>query len=399
MSKKILYVTKELPYGSSEAFIYAEVNWLIKHGFDVNIAPVRPSSMTHNKGKNLLDITISEPIISLKIVRSFILKFISSPRELCQVLYSTITWKKPRLIPRNLAVWMKGVWLADQVKKQGFDHIHCHWLAVPSTMAMIASKLSGVEFSITAHRYDIAQGNLVQQKSISSKFIRAIDMPGRSEIIAQQHISNRPPILIRMGVDLPNKTAPFKTGELSNLHAIIGARLVEKKGHATLIDSISIAKKNGLLVHIDCYGDGPLLSKLESYAEEKGVRNLIKFNGVASHECLQERLLSGDYDLAVMPSVTASDGDKEGIPVFLMEAMAVGLPVVATDNGGIPELIDDHSGIIVKEFDAVGLFEAFTAISKSEELRRKFAINSENKVKKDFSIDGCMLKLKSNFFN
>lgn len=398
MNKKILYITKELPYGSSEAFIYAEINWLLKNGFDVNIAPVRPSAMTHNKGRDLLDVTIAKPLISFEMATSFILKFLSSPKELCRVLYSTINWNKPRLIPRNIAVWIKSVWLSEQVKKQGFDHIHSHWLAVPSTMAMIVSKLSGVEFSITAHRYDIAQGNLVQEKSDAAKFIRAIDIPGRSEIISQQHISNRPPILIRMGVDLPNQMAPFRKGVLTSLHAIIGARLVEKKGHTTLIDAISIAKQNGLLVHIDCYGDGPLLSKLEAYAQEKGVRDLVTFKGVASHEYLQERLLSGDYDVAVMPSVTASDGDKEGIPVFLMEAMAVGLPVIATDNGGIPELIDENSGIIVKEFDAIGLCEAFISIAKSEEERLKFSTNSKIKVKKDFSIDGCMIELQYNFF-
>lgn len=294
-----------------------------------------------------------------------------------------------------MAVWMKGVWLARELRQRGVDHVHVHWIAVPATMGMIAAEISRVPFSITAHRYDIAQGNLVPEKFAQATFVRAIDGPGVVELTAQLPPEQRPPVLIRMGVNVPETQVALRDGALSLMRGVMGARFIAKKGHATLIEAVALARSMGQVVQIDCYGDGPLQGAMEARVAELGLRDAIRFCGVLSHDALQRQLASGTYDFAVLPSVTAQDGDKEGIPVFLMEAMAVGLPVIATPNGGITELISKGSGLLVPEHDVRALAEAMKRIAMSGALRLSLAESGRKSVLAQFSIGGCINQLKS----
>lgn len=390
----VIYVTKNLPYGPDEAFIYAEINNHLAAGWNVTVVPVRRTRLVHEDGRRLQGRTWGRGLIDLPILAGFAREMLRSPFQVSRVLLSTLDPRKPKLWVRNMAVWAKGVWLAGQARRAGVDHIHAHWISVPGTMALIAARLSGIPFSITAHRYDIAQGNIVAQKSRYAVFIRAIDQSGAEEIIAQQSAGQTAPQLVRMGVNLPGTAVGLRAGALARMRGIIAARMVAKKGHETLFRAIAVARANGIDLALDLFGDGPLEPALRDLVKDLGIADLINFGGVLDHDTLMQRLISGVYDVAVLPSVTARDGDKEGIPVFLMEAMGAGLPVIATPNGGIAELVAQDCGLLVPEYDTAALADAIVRLARDQSLRNRIATRGRAQVIEHFDLFSTCAKLR-----
>lgn len=390
----VIYVTKNLPYGPDEAFIYAEINDHLAAGWNITVVPVRKTRLVHEDGRRLEGRTWGNGLLNLSIVFGLALELLRSPLLVSKVLVSTLDPRKPKLWVRNMAVWAKGVWLARQARRASVDHIHAHWIAVPATMALIAARVSGIPFSITAHRYDIAQGNIITEKSRHAAFIRAIDQSGSGEIIAQQSAGQTVPQLVRMGVKMSNTAVNLREGPLTQMRGIIAARMVTKKGHETLFQAIAGARAQGVDLALDLFGDGPLEHRLRNLAADLGIADLIKFGGVLGHDALIQGLGSGAYDVAVLPSVTARDGDKEGIPVFLMESMGAGLPVIATPNGGIAELIAADCGLLVPEYDAAALAHAIVRLAGDGELRQQIASAGRAQVIEHFDLESICDRLR-----
>jgi glycosyltransferase involved in cell wall biosynthesis len=390
---KLLYVTREAPYGDNEGFILPEIDSHIHAGWDVFICPLDGRRLVHRIEQNVLDRTLSKLLISPSICAGAIAQFIRTPRLALDTLWKLVTQSRIKLLPRNLAVWPKGLWLGRQVRLLNIQHIHAHWIAVPATMGFIAASVSEVPFSITAHRYDIAQGNLIPTKFEAAAFIRAIDEGGASELATQAGSKDRHPIILRMGVSIPQRPAPVPPEE--TFRGIVGARLAEKKGYGYLLDAVGLAKQKGLSVHIDAFGDGPLEAELRRQADQIGISELITWHGSVGHETLLERIRSGNYHFGVLPSVTARDGDKEGIPVFLMEAMAAGLPVISTPNGGIRELIVPGTGILVEERDSEAIAAAMIQLAQNPSERRTMGEMARTRIITDFSIEARMNELRS----
>ncbi|WP_408590481.1 glycosyltransferase [Novosphingobium sp.] len=391
---KLLYVTKAMPFGAAEAFIFPEIEDHLANGWDVRIAPVAREKLVHRRADALLDRTYGLGLFHPKMFAALGRELLRQPATVLAT-FGTMLQARPSLWPRNLAVWVKGVWLGNEARRLGIDHIHVHWIAVPATMGLVAARIAGVGMSITCHRYDIAQRNLVPQKFAAATFVRAIDTPGAQELAALLPTGEKRPEIIRMGVKLPETQVVLRDGALDRVRGIIGARLVDKKGHSTLFKAIARARELGVELELDVYGDGPLESRLLREIDELGIADLVHMLGVASHELLLERLLSSDYDVALLPSVTTSTGDKEGIPVFLMEAMAAGLPVISTPNGGISELIDDKTGALVPEYDDEALAGAIVQLASDPALRQSRAVAARAFVQQDFSVEGCCAGLRA----
>ena len=168
----------------------------------------------------------------------------------------------------------------------------------------------------------------------------------------------------RVGIDL-HRIEPGERAAGHPVRLLSIARLVEKKGIADAVRAVALVPD----VAYDVIGDGPLRSDLESLIEALGVTDRVRLLGsqppaeVARH--LQRT------DVLVAPSVTAADGDQEGIPVAIMEAMAAGLPVVSTFHSGIPELVEHGvTGLLVGEGDVEGLAAALRALVAEPERRQ-----------------------------
>jgi glycosyltransferase involved in cell wall biosynthesis len=143
-------------------------------------------------------------------------------------------------------------------------------------------------------------------------------------------------------------------------------------------------------------GDGPLRARLEGLAAELGIASRVEFLGQLGHGDVLRHLESGSYDMVVLPSALRH-GEKEGIPVALMEAMARSLPVIASDIGGVSELVGEGAGLLVAPDDDEALAEAMCRLAADGALRAELAAKGRARVAADFAIDGVADRLAALF--
>ena len=178
----------------------------------------------------------------------------------------------------------------------------------------------------------------------------------------------------------PNQPSPNKP-----IHVVSVGRLVEKKGFDEAIRSIAIARKHGHDFHLTFIGDGPLRDSLEALTHELKLDNYIQFAGWKIQDEITEILKNSH--ILLCPSVTSADGDEEGLPVVLMEALSKGLPVVTTQHAGIPELIQDNeTGMMVPERDNHAIAEKLSILIEQPDMYLHIAQTGRSVIERDFNI-------------
>lgn len=171
-------------------------------------------------------------------------------------------------------------------------------------------------------------------------------------------------------------------------HFLSVSRLVEKKGLSVAIDALTMLRSShpGINWMYDIGGDGPLEEDLRQQVERVGLQDRIRFIGALSHEEALERITRADVML--VPSITAPDGDKEGIPVTLMEAMALGTPVCTTRHSGIPELVTHgETGLLSEEGDMEGLRDNIVSLACDNNKTAELVAAARTKIERDFNED------------
>jgi colanic acid/amylovoran biosynthesis glycosyltransferase len=162
--------------------------------------------------------------------------------------------------------------------------------------------------------------------------------------------------------------------------------LVEKKGIEYAIRAVAAVVRTGRAVQYDIIGDGPLRPHLSKLVEQLAMSSFVTIHGSKRKPEVVAMLMSSHMLLA--PSVTAANGDQEGIPVALMEAMATGLPVVSTWHSGIPELVSDgESGFLVEERDVGSLEERLIYLLDHPDIRARMGQRGRMFVEAQFEID------------
>jgi glycosyltransferase involved in cell wall biosynthesis len=379
---KLVYVTSSLPYGPLEAFVLPEIAALERLGHEVWIVPMWPrGERVHEDAERHSERTLSEPVVSTAIAADAARGL---PRSL--PLLTTTLRAKPRLAAKNLVVHPKAVWLARRLQELEVEHVHAHWAAASATLAMVAAELAKVPWSLTAHRWDIREANLLRRKALSACFVRAISEGGARELEQRVGLDGWHPVLLRMGVELPARTATPRDG--NELRLVTPASLLPVKGHRYLIDAL--AGLEG--VTLDLAGAGPLRGELERRALGLPVR----FLGPVSHPELLAGLVDGRWDAVVLPSAPTPEGDQEGVPVSLIEAMAAGVPVVSTRCGSIPELVTEDSGLLVRPADPAALRGGVESL-RDPELRRRLSRAGRERVEREFDVDRIAAELADRF--
>jgi len=244
-----------------------------------------------------------------------------------------------------------------------YDVMHCHF--GPNALTGMELRERGIlngKLITTFHGYDLST---YIEKSGRHVYDRLFDK-GELFLPVSEHMKRRlidlgcddkKIVLHRMGVD--SKRFFFRP-DRSNSDGVVRitsiARLVEKKGIEYGIRAVAKLVKSNKKVEYNIVGDGPLKAELSRIVEDFGIAPLVKFLGWKEQ---QEVIgILKDTDILLAPSITGKDSDQEGIPAALIEAMAMGLPVVSTRHSGIPELIEDGiSGFLVPEHDVDALAE------------------------------------------
>jgi len=189
-----------------------------------------------------------------------------------------------------------------------------------------------------------------------------------------------------MGIDsarYPFQLRRYEAGQ--TLRVLTVGRMVEKKGIADGLRAVAEAIHQGVPVHYTIIGDGPLRGELERLVRDLRIEAQVEFGGWRD-QAVVARLMA-ENDVLLAPSVTSSDGDQEGIPVTLMEAMASGMLVVSTQHSGIPELVEHaHSGLLVPERDVAALTQALLRLVHSPELWPAMCAAAREAVQREFEI-------------
>lgn len=238
----------------------------------------------------------------------------------------------------------------------GFDVIHCHF-GYNGILALRLRKL-GVKGLIGTvfHGHDMSQyltahgPDAYNELFVGGDLFLPISDRWRARLVELGCPADRTAVH-RMGVDLdrfrfqPRCLVPGEKVRLLNV-----ARLAPTKGHEFLLKAVARLRAAGHHISLVIAGDGPLATDLRELMGKLGLGDIVEFVGPVSQDEVLTLMMKSH--LLVQPSVTALDGDQEGIPVVLMEAMATGMPVIATKHSGIPELVKDgKTGILVAERD------------------------------------------------
>ena len=364
---KVIFVTANLPHGTDEAFIVPEIDELVRAGHEVLIVPRSPKGPVIH-GHKLMRYTRREPLCSASIAFKATKRISASPLHFARVIAILQRSRTFRIAAKNLAVVPKALWLATVAEEWGAEHIHSHWAGTTATMAMIASMLSGIPWSFTAHRWDVVENNLLSEKVKHARVARFISEDGLN-MAKKIGIGPAPNArVLFMGVALPAETerrdGPWPI-------VVCPARLVEVKGHRFLLDAWRILRARGVHGELWLAGDGELRPQLESLVRSYGLVNSIKFLGTIAHEELLRIYREVPVSAVVLASTDLGKGVHEGIPVALMEAMSHGIPVVATRTGGTPELVRPGTGLLVPASNAAALADAIQQLLQDRALLRQ----------------------------
>ena len=386
---KLCYITRSLPFGKGEAFVIPEIVYALDAGNQVSIVPLGPADqMVHADGAALLRHVIKRPLFDGTIAVGAIVEIIRNPFVFASMLYKIGKSRSFEVLIKNLAVLPKAFWLAAYFRRTGLpDHIHAHWINATATLAMITASLLKVPWSITSHRADISANNLVKEKVESCSFVRCINENGAREIRSICGDSDKIKIL-HLGVAIPDRVEDVSVIQQKNgtFKILMPANFVAVKGHTYLVQAMKILRSRGEIIQLDLAGEGNLKPTIQQQVEQLGLDGCVNFLGELSHSRLLEQLFSRYWDCVTLPSIHTEQGDKEGIPVSLMEAMAAGIPVVSTNTGGIPELCIKGTALLVPEKNPQALAEAIALLIHDSSVRENLARQGKIHVAQHFNI-------------
>jgi colanic acid/amylovoran biosynthesis glycosyltransferase len=297
-------------------------------------------------------------------------------------------------LAKSLVLVPYAIWLGERLRARDIRHVHAHWATYPVTAAYLVKKWSGIPYSFTAHAYDIYMiDRMLLAKVREAEFVVTCAKTNRDYLAAGCSESVAARIHVNYhGTDLA-RFSPAKHARSGRFRVMSCGWLKEYKGFHYLLDAIAQLVERGIDVGLDLAGDGPQRAFLERKAVELGIRDRVNFHGFVDHERLAE-LYRGTDAFALPSIIMGSYGRQDVIPNVLAEAMAVGVPVVGSRIGGIPELIDDgDSGLLVPERDAAALADALERIWEDRALAGRLSARGREKVERVWSREKNLIEL------
>jgi colanic acid/amylovoran biosynthesis glycosyltransferase len=386
----------------TETFILREVDELERQGQPVRLVPMLKETppVVHEAAKpwtsRALYTKYFSPAIAAANARALLRRPLRYLSLLVRLIAGTIT--KPGTLVRTVAVFPKSVYLAEALAREGIRHVHAHFATHPTTMALIIASLSDITFSFTVHAHDIqVDRSLLRWKMRETRFVRSISAFNKRFLEELYPAESRGKIVVvHVGIE-PEKyeenARRFQTVTTDVPKILCVAAHRPYKGLPVLIEACRILRDAGLSFRCDVLGTGPMTEQLERMIREQGVGDVIGLLGARPEHVVAEMM--GESTLFVLPSIIASDGQMEGIPVALMEAMSSGRAVVSTSISGIPELVEHGvNGLLVAPGDPTALAAAMRTLLENRERAREMGLRGQQKVRAEFVLPDCVGQLR-----
>lgn len=402
-TRKVAYLLGVFPL-LSETFILNEILELKRQGINVIIFSMgKPKdSIIHPEAAELAREThyVNErsklkKVLDLLFAHGYF--FLKNP-----VHYLRVLWFACGIDKQAFSVFLRAFYVSLVLKRSKVESIHTHFASSTAEYAMLISKIIKIPYSLTPHAADIfKKPRLIKEKVNFAEFVISKTEYNKGFLKEKYPEIDEDKIrVVHYGVDL-ERFAPSECNVSGKqLFTIVSvARLVEKKGHRYLLEACNFLVRRGRSDFIcKIIGDGPLRRELEELAYRFGLSDNVQFMGAFSSDKVLRTIK--ESDLFVLPCIVAKDGDKDGMPNVLIEAMAVEKPVVSTYVSGIPELIKDGSGILVPPEDSEALAQAIEEIYYlSPEERKNRGRKGREIVVKEFDLKKNVSEIKNLFLS
>lgn len=387
----VLYSLSSFPK-LSESFVLNEIDELTRRGHDVSVFSYQdPDDEIHHEEHKHLGVPVR---YAEQTTVSDAPKLVTSELLNTRVLGRSLYYDYPKDHIRTLNFARQHIEFVDDLDKP-IDHIHSHFARRDKIAATYAAAYFGVSCTVTAHAYGLFADPDPHELGILFDRTDRVIVPSRY---------NRSYLREQFGVTKPIDVVPATTRvskfeptdrEIPN-RLLTVARLVEKKGVIYAIEAVARLAKTHPDIEYHIVGTGEREEMLRQRADELGVADRVTFLENVSDERLRQ-----EYDEAaafVLPCVIAADGDRDGSPVAIKEAMAMETPCVSTTVTGIPEMIENGTaGLLVEPRDTDALAEAIATMVDDEGCRKEMGYRARETVRKKYSLDVAVEKLLSSF--
>jgi colanic acid/amylovoran biosynthesis glycosyltransferase len=379
----------------SETFVYREILALRSLGVDVCTASVH--APVHGLDDGVLN-QMAEETIELYsagkagIASDWLVELISHPvrtvATMSRVLLDAVFSSEVSMKRKPKVFWqgVTGIALAKRIRTMGVIHIHAHMAHVPTTIGMYAAKQLAISFSFTGHAIDLFPNRtLLKEKLERALFVNCISLWHRRFYQQIHPRSDQDLPVVRCGVD----TSKYKTTQAPGktvLQVLGVGRLVEKKGFDVLIEAARVIGERGDVdLHVRIGGGGPETTRLERLAENMPAGVTVELLGETDNDTVME--LMNQADVFALPCRIADSGDRDGIPVVLMEAMARGRCVISGDLETIRELIEhDASGVMIRPGNLDDLVETLIMLANNREKVDELGKKARKRIEEEFDL-------------
>jgi glycosyltransferase involved in cell wall biosynthesis len=375
----------------TKTFIDREVLRLIERDVDLQLVSIRQpdSELSPHQTALRRRVMYLLPLSPIRLLMSHLAAATRRPGE----YFRTLIWLLSRPHPRGTRLltaqqFAIGIYLARMLRDRRGVHIHAHFADGAATVALVASRFLDCAYSVSAHARELYVSPVLLRERIghAAFTVTCTECNRRylADLVGPQAAQRI--VCLYHGLDpsgFDGREREQRRTERPLLLAV--AQLQERKGLEDLVRACRVLADRGLQFSCEIVGEGPLRPRLATLVANLGLADVVSLTGALRFPDVVERLIRAD--IFVLPCVVASDGDRDGIPNVILEAMMVGLPVVSTPVSGIPEVVrDGETGLIVPARDPVALADAAARLMTDSELALRLGIAGRNRVREAFDV-------------
>jgi glycosyltransferase involved in cell wall biosynthesis len=389
MKKKIAYIMGKFPYLTT-TFIDREILEVERNGINLVLISIRqpdPFAMTPEVRRLAQKTKYILPVTWYKFLMANLYLMITRAKDYFSTLFYLLTRSHDKLSLRAKTIlhFAEGIRATEILIAEGVNHIHAHFADRAAIVALVASRILKIPYSLTAHANDIyVSPVMLSEKIKNAKFTTTCTAYNKDYL--ERKFGQRVE-LIYHGIELTDKysDSPETINESRAPFILSVGQLNEKKGFLYLIEACGLLKSHGRNIRCEIIGEGPGRKDLAGLIDKLDLSKTVNLCGALSNDEVMARYAQAD--IFALPCVVASDRGRDGIPNVIIEAMANQLPVISTRLSGIPEVVEHNvNGLLVPPNDSAALAAAITKLLDKYKLCVQLGSQGRLKVEQNFDI-------------